>query len=183
MFNMARRFARRFPVRVFLAVVPISATSVYHERGEMVTEKITRVNRMKDGFKKPKVDLPFGRIGEITIKYHTASYIQNILKSSDQFKYNAFVEGETYVIVDYDDIASINGLKDMLNRVKSRQTTVIICNRKSNLDLDHYNDLVFNCLSKFKNRMKIVYLCQNKSMHPRGDYYEDEDAIRVMYDV
>ena len=183
MFNMARRFARRFPVRAFLAAVPISATSVYCERGDMVKEKVTRINHMKDNFEKPTVDLPFGKLGEITIEYHTGSYIQNILKSSDQFKYNSFVEGETYVIIDYDEISSIDGLNDMLNRVKSSQTTVILCNTKNYLELDYYNNLVFNCLSKFKNRIKIVYLCQNKSMHPQGNYYEDKDMIRAMYDV
>jgi len=180
MFNIARKFAMR---AFIVAAVPISATTVYHKHGYMVTEKVTC---MKDKFNNPKVDLPFGKLGEITIKYHTTSYIQNILKSIDQFNYNTFVERETYVIIDYDNISSIDGLKYMLNKVKSGRTivtTVIICNTKSYLDLDYYNDLVFNCLSKFKNQMKIVYLCENKSMHPQGNYYEDEYMIYAMYDV
>ena len=104
--------------------------------------------------------------------------INNMLENPDS---HVMISGLDQIIIDYDKIDDVSSLDKLLNNIKNKERTlVIICNKNVSLDIEYYNEAIFQCLDKYKDRCKIVYLCRNEQMYPVSPYNSFE-VLSEMY--
>lgn len=93
--------------------------------------------------------------------------IKDMLENPETHK---MIYGHDQIIIDYDKIESVSQLDGILSNIKDKnRMLVIICNKHSYLDVEEYNERVFECLDKYKDEIKIIYLCRNEQMYPYDD--------------